>query len=101
MSEPKHIVSEYRHSKTVLPSPLYVLELCSQPGTTLLFLLEPSAQRSHLLLSLNLYVICHDHSCLQVSLETPPFLCLILKHTCIHNNTVRCAESNWHSANEN
>lgn len=78
-----------------VPGPLYVLEFCSQPGTVLLFFLQPSAQRSHLLLSLYLYVIGHDHSRLQVSLETSPFLCLVLKHTPIHSNTIKPTRSNW------
>lgn len=102
-SEPKHIFSEQTDivrqcywlellsweeqllGSFTVPGPLYVLEFCSQPGTALLFLLQPSAQRPHLLLSLHLYVISHDHSCLQVSLETPPFLCLVLKHTHTQN----------------
>lgn len=58
---------------------LHVPQLLLQPGVLLLFLQQPPLHGAQLLLGLILDVIGHHHRRLEVRLEAPPFLCLLLK----------------------
>ena len=50
-----------------------------QPGVLLLLLQQPPLDGTQLLLGLALDVVGHHHRCLQVSLEAPPLLRLVLE----------------------
>lgn len=57
---------------------LHVPQLLLQPGILLLFLQQPPLHSTQLLLGLALNVIGHHHRGLQVCLESPPLLRLLL-----------------------
>lgn len=84
MNSEEHIWIEERHIRDVefmndnVPGASDLLQLCSQCGIVLLLLLQLSAQRAQLLLSLHLDVISNHHCCLEVGLETAPLLSLVL-----------------------
>lgn len=58
---------------------LHFIQLLLQPGTLLLLLLQLPLHHTELLLSFAFNVIGYNHSSLQVSLETPPLLCVLLE----------------------
>lgn len=58
---------------------LHFIQLLLQSGTLLLLLLQLPLHHTELLLSFTLNVIGDNHCSLQVSLETPPLLCVLLE----------------------
>lgn len=60
---------------------LHFIQLLLQPGTLLLLLLQLPLHHTELLLSFAFNVIGYNHCSLQVSLETPPLLCVLLERS--------------------
>lgn len=68
---------------------LHFIKLLLQSGTLLLLLLQLPLHHTELLLSFTFNVIGYHHCSLQVSLETPPLLCVLLERAITTQTAVK------------